>query len=56
MNTVTNGNEDKEEKVQTLESLRDFVSNIVDKVEDRFEEDAVTYTKLSKHLLRKPPN
>ena len=44
MNTVTNGNEDKEEKLQTLESLRDFVSNIVDKVEDRFEQDPVTYT------------
>ena len=38
MNTATSVNKDREEKEQTLESLREAVSNIVDKVEDRFEE------------------
>jgi hypothetical protein len=53
MSTATSVNKDREEKEQTLESLREAVSNIVDKVEDRFEEDAVTYTKAVKTFLKK---
>ena len=53
MNTATSVNKDREEKEQTLESLREAVSNIVDKVEDRFEEDAVTYTKAVKTFVKK---
>jgi protoporphyrinogen oxidase len=41
------------EILQTLESLREAVSNIVDKVEDRFEEDAVTYTKAVETFVKK---
>ena len=53
MSTATSVNKDREEKEQTLESLREAVSIIVDKVEDRFEEDAVTYTKAVKTFLKK---
>jgi hypothetical protein len=53
MSTAMSVNKDREEKEQTLESLREAVSNILDKVEDRFEEDAVTYTKAVKTFLKK---
>ena len=51
INTAASVN--REEKEQVLESLRDAVSNIVEKVDDRFEEDEVTYTKAVKTFVKK---
>ena len=53
INTSKSDNKDKEDTEKTLESLREAASNIVDKVEDRFEEDVVTYTKAVKTFVKK---
>ena len=52
-NVVKNNNKDEKDKEKTLESLREAVSIIVDKVEDRFEEDALTYKKAVKTFVKK---